>query len=594
MFRPSLRGMLPGILLVQVVFAQKPVSDQAVVRLKSRLVAPQPLQDADAAQPIAPAALTAGHVVLQFNDPPSQDVVDTLVARGVRVLSDVPDNALMVSSDGFATVADLGVRMTISLDASDKISPMFQDPAAWARGYFLVEFHPDVDLGFARGLMLNAGIELRDNPDLSARHILAYIGDPAQAQTVLTALAAQDEVAYIFPASDELIAGTPAPAYADALTANGSAGQLIATFGEGWDGVGKNATTLNYVFSQMSSKLAPAQAQGEILRAMAEWSKVIKLTWQAGSGATAPRTVNILFGRGAHGDAYPFDGPGGVLAHTFYPAPPNPEPIAGDMHLDDDEGWHVGANTDLFSVALHELGHALGLGHSDNPAAVMYPYYKMVTTLAADDKSAILTLYAAQDGTPAPPVPGPAGPLTLTVNVPAAATTASAIPLSGTYSGANGTVSVTWSSSAGGSGTAAINGSSWSIASVALAAGANTITVKAADKSAQVSLPVTVTRQTSMPNTGPDTTPPSLTLSSPGNTTASTSNASIAFQGTASDNVGVTRVTWSTSMGYSGTATGTTQWSANIPLIPGYNMVTIRAFDAAGNSSWRSVVVSRR
>jgi len=54
-----------------------------------------------------------------------------------------------------------------------------------------------------------------------------------------------------------------------------------------------------------------------------------------------------------------------VLAHTFYPSPPNPEPIAGDVHLDDDEEWVIGSDlsvrsVDLFSVSLHELGHALG------------------------------------------------------------------------------------------------------------------------------------------------------------------------------------------------------------------------------------------
>ena len=42
--------------------------------------------------------------------------------------------------------------------------------------------------------------------------------------------------------------------------------------------------------------------------------------------------------------------------------PLNPEPIAGDMHFDNDESWRIGANLDVFSVALHETGHALGLG----------------------------------------------------------------------------------------------------------------------------------------------------------------------------------------------------------------------------------------
>ena len=55
------------------------------------------------------------------------------------------------------------------------------------------------------------------------------------------------------------------------------------------------------------------------------------------------------------------------------------------MHLDDSESWNIGKNIDLFSVTLHELGHALGLGHSDNPNDVMYPYYKMNTGLQAGD-----------------------------------------------------------------------------------------------------------------------------------------------------------------------------------------------------------------
>jgi hypothetical protein len=66
------------------------------------------------------------------------------------------------------------------------------------------------------------------------------------------------------------------------------------------------------------------------------------------------------------------------------------------------------------------------------------------------------------------------------------------------------------------------------------------------------------------------------------------------FTGTASDNVGVTSVTWSTNVGQSGTANGAMQWSATIPLLVGSNAVTIQAHDAAGNVGWRSVVVTRQ
>jgi hypothetical protein len=102
-------------------------------------------------------------------------------------------------------------------------------------------------------------------------------------------------------------------------------------------------------------------AEAATQRAMAQWSNVVQVTWQQGTDATAPQTVNILFASGDHGDGFPFTSTA-ILAHTFYPAPPNPDPIAGDMHFNADETWQIGANTDLFSVALHELGHALGLG----------------------------------------------------------------------------------------------------------------------------------------------------------------------------------------------------------------------------------------
>jgi hypothetical protein len=73
-----------------------------------------------------------------------------------------------------------------------------------------------------------------------------------------------------------------------------------------------------------------------------------------------------------------------------------------------------------------------------------------------------------------------------------------------------------------------------------------------------------------------------------------TSSVSIAVSGTASDNVGVAAVKWTNSTGYSGTASGTSKWSATVPLLVGSNVITVRAYDAAGNSSWRAITVVRR
>ena len=87
---------------------------------------------------------------------------------------------------------------------------------------------------------------------------------------------------------------------------------------------------------------------------------------------------------------------GGTLAHTFLPVPDNTEPIAGDMHFDESELWQIGADIDLFTVTLHEAGHALGLGHSDDPGAVMYAFYGgPVSSLAPDDIAGIQSIYAA-------------------------------------------------------------------------------------------------------------------------------------------------------------------------------------------------------
>jgi len=46
--------------------------------------------------------------------------------------------------------------------------------------------------------------------------------------------------------------------------------------------------------------------------------------------------IHLKFAGGEHGDTFPFDGEGGVLAHAFYP---ENRGFAGHVHFDDAENW---------------------------------------------------------------------------------------------------------------------------------------------------------------------------------------------------------------------------------------------------------------
>ena len=53
--------------------------------------------------------------------------------------------------------------------------------------------------------------------------------------------------------------------------------------------------------------------------------------------------------------------------------------------------------TNLLAVALHELGHALGLDHSEDTNSIMYAFYDCSkTTLTADDIAGIQAIYGGR------------------------------------------------------------------------------------------------------------------------------------------------------------------------------------------------------
>lgn len=91
---------------------------------------------------------------------------------------------------------------------------------------------------------------------------------------------------------------------------------------------------------------------------------------------------------------------------------------------------------------------------------------------------------------------------------------------------------------------------------------------------------------------GGDQVPPSVNITSPASG-SSTGNNVITIAGTASDNVAVTQVTWrNATTGTSGTANGTTTWSASgISLQIGDNVIIATAHDAAGNKRDTQITV---
>lgn len=68
--------------------------------------------------------------------------------------------------------------------------------------------------------------------------------------------------------------------------------------------------------------------------ALKVWSDMAPLNFHEVAGSDAD--IQIDFTKDDHDDGYPFDGPGGAVAHAFFPGE---KFTAGDTHFDDDEAW---------------------------------------------------------------------------------------------------------------------------------------------------------------------------------------------------------------------------------------------------------------
>ncbi|XP_047309555.1 metalloendoproteinase 5-MMP-like [Impatiens glandulifera] len=148
---------------------------------------------------------------------------------------------------------------------------------------------------------------------------------------------------------------------------------------------------------RLSWTVAPgtrSDAINPITYALYSWKKVTKFNFIR-SDAYRNADIQLSFTSYPSEDYYPFLQDSTMMAYAYHP------PV-GKLHFRADLPWSNGARRllpwerDIETVAVHELGHILGLMHSSDPSAVMWPYAKRGVTkriLQRDDIYAINALY---------------------------------------------------------------------------------------------------------------------------------------------------------------------------------------------------------
>lgn len=154
----------------------------------------------------------------------------------------------------------------------------------------------------------------------------------------------------------------------------------LLTIGFVPDGTDLGGVSSNLI-SNFNSRFGSQSAwQNAILKAAQVWAQQTNLNFAlvtdngaaVGSGEWLqgdPNMADIRIGGYNFGTT--------TLGRAYLPAPTNNFSIAGDIQLNTSQSWVMGTTGgfDVFTVAMHEFGHALGLQHSTNYHAAMYPSY---------------------------------------------------------------------------------------------------------------------------------------------------------------------------------------------------------------------------
>ncbi|XP_034050391.1 matrix metallopeptidase-21 [Thalassophryne amazonica] len=159
----------------------------------------------------------------------------------------------------------------------------------------------------------------------------------------------------------------------------------------------KNVLKWRLMGEGYSSQLSIEDQRYVFRLAFRMWSEVCPLEFVEDTRSPLEDVdIKLGFGTGIHlGCNQRFDGTGREFAHAWF---------LGDIHFDDDEhftGPNTGSGISLLKVAVHEIGHVLGLPHIYRPGSIMQPsYLPQESNFEMDwmDRKAIQYLYGGCKG----------------------------------------------------------------------------------------------------------------------------------------------------------------------------------------------------